>query len=151
MRKYITPCFLALACFAEPALALTITVDDAACRSFATHRPAPGVEYRPGVDVRGRPVVPADLNQGFTLDERDIVIEVGADLARRLDSSAARGSRTTTVRRPAGTALPQSAFGTGVSVGILTFEAGQLLFNGRPLNDPFEEELAALCSQAGRR
>lgn len=54
------------------------------CRILEEHVPFNDVEYQPGVDVRGNPVVPADLNsspQPFTSFEIPVTIE----LAQRLD------------------------------------------------------------------
>ena len=35
------------------------------CARLVKHVPAPDVEYRPGLDGQGRPVVPADLDAGY--------------------------------------------------------------------------------------
>ncbi|MEC9345156.1 MAG: hypothetical protein VYB54_02945 [Pseudomonadota bacterium] len=51
--------FLLLAAFA--ASADTVVIDHPECRFVEIHRPAPDVVYRPGVDVHGKPVAPADL------------------------------------------------------------------------------------------
>ena len=124
--------FLVLVAAANSAAALTITVDSRLCRGVTAHRPAPGVEYQPGVDVHGKSVVPGDLNSGFAIDAvRDVIVDIGADLARRL-----------------GVAPVQAPFIADASVGYLVFEDGRLLFNGRPLQDPLEDELAALCATA---
>ena len=46
-----------------PAESTSVQVTGADCRRlFVEHRPAPDVNYRPGVDVHGRPVAGADLN-----------------------------------------------------------------------------------------
>lgn len=39
-----------------------VTIDAEICRRLVRHIPDPDVTYRPGVDVRGRPVAPADLH-----------------------------------------------------------------------------------------
>lgn len=44
--------------------ARTVVVEDGRCRVVERHVPSADVAYRPGVDVRGRTVVPADLNGG---------------------------------------------------------------------------------------
>lgn len=51
------------------------------CRLLPQHKPEAGVEYVPGVDVHGRPVVPADLNSSINVVEKDIVIPIEVDLA----------------------------------------------------------------------
>ncbi|MBM3524508.1 MAG: hypothetical protein FJX57_16295, partial [Alphaproteobacteria bacterium] len=56
---------LLIGLLASPAQAQTITIDGAACRALLVeHKPSADVEYKPGVDARGRPVAPADLNAG---------------------------------------------------------------------------------------
>ncbi len=134
MRKTLFLALLAMLAGAERALALTITVKGGACQAAINHTPSADVEYRPGVDVHGKPVAPADLNGGFAIDPvRDVIIDIGADLARRL-----------------GRAPAQRPFIADASVGYIVFENGRLLFNGRPLQDPLEQELAALCAAARR-
>lgn len=44
--------------------ARTIVVEDGRCRVVERHVPDDDVAYRPGVDVKGRAVAPADLNGG---------------------------------------------------------------------------------------
>jgi hypothetical protein len=44
--------------------ARTIVVEDGRCRVVERHVPDEDVAYKPGVDVNGRAVVPADLNGG---------------------------------------------------------------------------------------
>ncbi len=50
---------------AAPAFAAEVVVSARDCADLVRHRPAPGVAYRPGVDVHGRSVVGADLNGGY--------------------------------------------------------------------------------------
>ena len=42
--------------------AQTITVAPSACQALTAHTPADDAAYRPGVDVDGNTVAPADLN-----------------------------------------------------------------------------------------
>ena len=63
---------LPLLLLAAPALAEPVAVIDAAtCRLLERHHPAPDVAYRPGVDVQGRAVAPADLpaDRGLNLPQ----------------------------------------------------------------------------------
>ena len=157
MRMKMLAPLLALLASVNAASALTLTVSDAACRSVAAHQPSADVEYRPGVDVHGKPVAPADLNGGFAFNPLDeLIVDITADMAGRLTGSYPQpqpaGSETRRRQpRPGATqpSPPPPYAGYG-SVGSIVIEGGRLLFNGRPLQDPFEEELAVLCAMARR-
>ncbi|TWB42513.1 hypothetical protein [Nitrospirillum pindoramense] len=111
----------------------TIAVDPAACQWAVRHQPAPDVAYQPGVDVDGNPVAPADLDGGPRPQApQRIEIPLTARLARALP-------------RPTGTTRPRA----DAYLGLLTVEGDQVLFNGQPLTDPAEDELAALCREQG--
>jgi hypothetical protein len=80
------PLLLALSAFAvglPPAAAedTTVQITKADCRRLVRHVPSADVAYKPGVDVRGRPVAPADAGGGprITLPdvfEFDVTIDV---------------------------------------------------------------------------
>jgi hypothetical protein len=55
------------------------------CRLLPQHRPATGVEYVPGVDVHGKPVIPADLNSSLNVIDKDIVIPIEVNLAQHFN------------------------------------------------------------------
>jgi hypothetical protein len=57
-----------------------------------------GAAYQPGVDVHGRPVVPADVNAGIGSDTDTVKIPLSIDLAKRLHVP-----RGTEMETPAGT------------------------------------------------
>jgi len=56
---------VALAAWPVSGKAQTVVVTKADCQRLVRHVPSPDVEYRPGQDAHGRPVVPADLNGGY--------------------------------------------------------------------------------------
>lgn len=58
--------------------------DLALCRLRAQHVAAADVTYKPGVDVHGNPVVPADLNAVPNMMPDVIKIPMNIDLAQRL-------------------------------------------------------------------
>ena len=69
-----------------------IVVTERECRFLARHRPADDVEFKPGVDVRGRPVAPADLGGAPRLRLPDrIVIDVPVNIFERLGRTAPAG------------------------------------------------------------
>ncbi|WP_431858828.1 hypothetical protein [Azospirillum sp.] len=113
-----------------PAAAQTPTFDVAICRTLPRHVPSADVEYKPGVDVRGNRVAPADLPGSAGAAPMDrFEIPVTLEVARRLGFAT-----------PGAGALPRTA-----EVGRLSIQGNRLFFNGQPLNAASEAELVALC------
>ena len=105
-------------------------VDLTVCRYLPRHRPAADVEYKPGVDVRGNRVAPADLPGSAGAMPMDrFEIPVTLDFAHRL------GFVT-----PGASVLPGTT-----EVGRLTMQGNRMSFNGQPLSGTNEAELYALC------
>ena len=106
-------------------------MDRATCRALVRHHPDPGVTYQPGVDIKGRPVVPADLSPqrafGPLLPEEVVLALPLYGFAPRIRS---RG-------------LGRS----DVVVGRITLDpqSGDVLFHGRPLDDSQRQKVAVLC------
>ena len=100
------------------------------CQRLVRHVPSADVAYKPGVDARGRPVASADaggrkplrLPSSFTFD---ITFDLGA---------LAGGA------------------GAELTVGSVRYDinSGSLTFNGQPLTDPAQSELAARCQRVLR-
>jgi hypothetical protein len=108
---------------------ITVIIGKKDCQRLVRHRPAPDVAYRPGVDVRGKPVVSADSGGGPAL--------------RLPDTFTFSVSRTIAVP---GAAEAEMAIGR-IEYNI---NSGRMTFNGQPLNDSLSEELADRCqSQLG--
>lgn len=118
---------------ADPgAYTVRLSADD--CRRLVPHEQAPDVAYRPGTDVRGRDVAPADLGGGPVValpETYEFVIAV--DLARRFG-----------VPSPAGGFLAEG------SVGVVGFDGERLTFNGQPLAPEAEPYVAGLCAATQR-
>jgi hypothetical protein len=102
------------------------------CQRMVEHRPDPGIDYKPGRDVRGKAVPPADLpGSGLQLEPADQV-EFEISFNPLQGGSAGR-------------------FGsTELFVGTVQFDlrTGQATFNGVPLSDPEQAELSRKCSEA---
>ncbi|MGE3624465.1 MAG: type II toxin-antitoxin system RelE/ParE family toxin [Bdellovibrionales bacterium] len=109
-------------------------IDPALCNALVKHVPAPDVEYQPGVDVEGNPVAPADLpgQPRIKLPEK-IHIPLTVSLAKVLHLD--------TLKYP----WNQLGPGTEAQLGTLTVEGDQVSFNGQPLTDEQQDNLAVLC------
>lgn len=133
MRRILL--ILGLACVGAPAHAQTITVTGSDCARLVQHQPAPDVAYRPGVDVRGRPVASADLNPTPQIRVPEtITFDIAVDL-RRFGVS-----RTSPLYEP------NLRLGT-VTVG----KDGRVYYDGQPLGDAENAALAEACRRQGGR
>ncbi len=133
---YLAPALFLLA--AAPAAAhetATVTITRADCARLVKHVPGPDVAYRPGVDVYGREVAPADLNGAPRIElPETILIDIEIDLLRRFGI-------------PANPAL----YDPDAEVGEVLYKDGRFTFNGRPLQDQAQAELAARCQEIVRQ
>lgn len=110
---------------------LTLSEND--CTRLARHYPADDVAYRPGQDVRGKAVAPADLDPGSGLILPDaVVIPIEVDLFERY-----------------GIPADSANFKGDVFIGevVVDVASGRAIFNGQPLQSEAEAELAARCQR----
>lgn len=120
---------LALA-VAAPALAQQVRISRTDCSRLVQHRPSADVAYQPGVDARGRPVAPADLAGGVSVQPRtEFTIDIEVDLQRRFGV-------------PANANLYQPK----AKVGSITVKGDKAYFDGQPLADQTQDALAAYCA-----
>lgn len=116
---------------ARPVLAaemVTVGKDD--CHRIVIHRPDPNVEYRPGVDVSGRAVAPADLPDSATIaTPKTITIGIAIELDERLGLGKDG--------RYKGTA----------PIGVVTVTEGRLYYDGQLLADRDQAAIAAACRE----
>lgn len=96
------------------------------CRYVEKYKQPDGVEYQPGVDVHGKPVVPADLNSNLNGIYEGIVIPIEIDLINRYNLSA-----------PAGAELKP------VVADMTIHKDGRVDYNGHDLT----EQAVALCTE----
>lgn len=115
-----------------------LTISERDCRLLTRHLPSADVTYQPGVDVRGKPVAPADLGanepsggNGLILPQA-VVIPIEVDLFDRFGIPAG------------GVNFEADAFIGEVTVDLTT---GEAYFNGQPLQSEAEAELAARCQR----
>ena len=116
---------------------------DKLCRTYAQHVPEAGVRYKPGVDVRGREVTPADLDSGQAgIAVPEIVkFNITADVARRLVEKPEDSVSGATGPEPAD--LPEGLeMKAGIGEVAIDTETGSVYFNGVPVTERFK----ALCA-----
>jgi hypothetical protein len=109
-------------------------IDPALCNALVKHTPDADVAYQPGVDVQGNNVAPADLPGQPQIKLPDkYQFPVTVSIAKALNLST--------------TAFPSSDFGPGteMAVGKITIEGDKVMFNGQPLSDTQQDNLAVLC------
>ena len=120
--------------FAQVDAAESSKVDPVLCRALTQHTPRADVAYQGGVDVYGKPVIPADLPDQPQVKLPDqIKIPLTFNLAKllNLDTSVYPYNR-----------LGES---TEAQLGELIVEGSSVLLNGKPISDAQQERLAVLC------
>ena len=99
------------------------------CQRLVRHEPAPDVAYQPGVDVHGRPVVPADLGGGSQIELPDVIyIPIEVLLQDRFHI-------------PANSVL----FKAPAEVGVAELRGTRVYYQDQLLSDPEEAALEAAC------
>lgn len=132
------PVFSAIAGMSPVVAADTVPVviDPAACRALLA-TPDAGATYRPGVDVRGRPVVPAEGPGGSAAVDLpsadEMAIELRVDLAERLGLTGAK-----------------QGLEPKLDLGTLRVRNGIAELNGRPLGGTDQAGLREACRRLGR-
>jgi hypothetical protein len=95
-----------------------------------THKPAADVEFKPGLDAHGKPVIEADLNPQLNVPVKDISIPVTVDVAKNL-----------------GLAVPVGTEANAVIGTIKLAPDGSATFNDQPLNLGPDAALIAVCAE----
>jgi hypothetical protein len=115
----------------RPQQAPQLQVTAADCRRLVQAVPSGDVTYRPGVDVYGRAVAPADLSPSPSLGPPErMTVYIDADLRRF------------------GVPATSPLFQPFVGVGAISFDSsGNLWFNGQPLGGSEQSAIAELCRQ----
>lgn len=123
---------LALASVSASAADGTVTVISRQdCGRLSTHTPAPDVAYKPGVDVRGRPVAPADLGGGSAISmPGEIVIDIGIKLDEKYGLGAG------------------GVYAGAASLGKVTVRDGATYWNDKRMDDADRHAVAEACKKA---
>ena len=101
------------------------------CQRLIRHSPSGDVAYKPGIDVRGRKVKPADPHGGSPIKlPKAIEIPITIDFAERygFDGKGVTAEST---------------------LGKVTVKAGQAYWNGEPLNPNDQARIERACREAG--
>jgi hypothetical protein len=120
--------------FADTASAAAPAVDPLVCQALTKHTPEANVAYQPGVDVQGKAVAPADLASSNPL-------QMPSTINFPLTISLAKALKLDPTQYP----YNQLGSGTEASLGMITVEADRVSFNGKPLTDTQQDNLAVLC------
>ncbi len=112
----------------------TVAITRADCARLVEHVPDPDMAYRPGVDVYGREVAPADLGGAPRVElPETVLIDIEVDLLARF-----------------GIPANEVLFDPDAEVGKVVYKDGRFTFNGQPLQDQAQAELAARCQEIVR-
>ena len=115
-----------------------VEIDADACRYVTQHVPSADTEYAGGVDANGNPVAPADLAPTAQLKfPSTVAIPITSNIGRMLGRS--------------GTSSQAMGYRADALVGMVSLVDGRLYFNGQPIGDDPDVELAALCRKAARK
>lgn len=138
-------CIVAAIFFGAAANAETVSLNASDCQRLVRHVPADDVTYKPGVDVRGNAVAPADLGGGYNLAiPEEINIQIGIDLADRLglqeNLRSGGNPGAPTVRK----VLPYEG---KAALGLVTIKGNDVLWNGERITPQDELILAEACRQ----
>lgn len=89
MKKFLT---IATLCVLASTVAMAEEGMPPECRILPEHKAANDVTYQPGVNVRGKAVVPADINADpMGISTQTIVVPLTVDLAKRLQNQNIAG------------------------------------------------------------
>jgi len=121
----------------------TVVVSDRDCEAFRPYVEDPSVEYKPGADVHGREVAPADLGGGIDVSP-DINIPLTVDVRPWMNLPAATTAQTggsaTTAANPALDGLDGKA-----AIGTVTVHDNKVYLNGQPLASAQEHAVKQAC------
>lgn len=108
-----------------------LEVSKANCQRIVKYTAEQDVNYKPGVDAQGRPVVPADLNQNQIKIPDTVFIDLSLpfkDLLKNYNPKLKNAE---------------------VSVGVIEYNisSGRMTYNGQELSDPALNAIAQECDK----
>ena len=109
----------------------TVTLSHDDCLKLPRHVPSADVEYKPGVDVHGRPVVSADIgNSDPIMPPKNFTVDITVRLDKRFNIP-----------------VTPNLYQPEANIGTVTIEGDKAYFNGHPLATESVNELAEICSR----
>lgn len=134
----------------QASYAETVKLSTGDCTKLVQHQPADDVTYKPGVDVRGKAVAPADLGGGYNMPiPEEINIQIGIDLADRMALREARRNNAAPgaipglpAQQPVRKVLPYEG---KAPIGMLTIKGNDAYWNGERIAPQDEALLAEAC------
>lgn len=128
----LTLCGLAVGVGFVKAEEIRVEVDEKTCQKVQRHLARQDVNYKPGVDVRGKKVVPADIQSNQIVLPETISIDLSLPLQDLFD-----------VANPPARELQNAE----VEVGRIDYDisSGQLSFNGQKLAEPALVKIGEKC------
>ncbi|MFN3077703.1 MAG: hypothetical protein ABT940_12660 [Alphaproteobacteria bacterium] len=141
-------------------------VDRAACAKLVAYVPPADIAYKPGVDVKGKPVAPAEIGGGSPIKVPDsiefnpTVNPVGFGTRNNLNrEKAALATQSGTLDKQAvidqklAAVSAKGLDGTSMKLGAVRYDinTNQLTYDGKPLTDSQTATLDQACRKAGYR
>tara|TARA_R110002073_G_scaffold320123_1_gene495154 strand:- start:240 stop:686 length:447 start_codon:yes stop_codon:yes gene_type:complete len=129
--------------FSSISAEVTLKIEPKDCRLLTAHKPDADVAYRPGVDVAGKAVAPADLPASSS-----------SALARHLEDSISfqviLDDHNLTLRPPQGGGAANAGLTGEMILGIITVKDGRAMLDGVPLDGGSTDRLIAFCRTQGQ-
>jgi hypothetical protein len=128
------------------AAADTVIVSDRDCEAYKGYEPDPSVDYKPGTDVHGRAVAPADLGGGLQVSP-DVNIPITVDI--RPWTQIARQPQNAPGRTGPYPGAPGGVnvndYNGQAEIGMVTVRDGKVYFNGQPLSTAYDNAVMQAC------
>lgn len=120
-----------MAVTAAPAADIEIEISQENCRRLVAHHASADVDYKAGVDIYGRPVVPADIASRPSIKFDRIIIDLSLPLKDLLESP------------------PKRLENAELLVGEIEYDisSGKMLFNGEPLANRASDAIIYECKR----
>ena len=117
-----------------------VSVDS--CRILTRHIPTDDVVYKPGVDVRGRPVRPANLSPAPDLGLKDkISFHLILDVAKEARSNVSSQEQF----------RDHPGLEGRLSLGRVEIKEGKVTLDGKPLVSQHQIELTEFCKKSRKQ
>ncbi len=135
---YATLIFNNILIFSSSSEERVIVVTPEICHHVTAHIPDKDVNYKGGVDVRGRAVKPADMDQNA-----DSILNPEISFMLSLDVAKENMGNENSKRQ----FEEHKGLEGKINLGHVLLKEGQLTLDGKPMSSPNQEELYRLCKQ----